>query len=123
MARRRFRDIASISGLIFNGYPGKSMKTKHLQANASLFFSVFQDYEPENLLYRQAYDEVYDFQLERGRMQQAFERIESHEIILRKPSKLTPFAFPIFAESFRERYSNEDWETRLKRLKDDLTNV
>ncbi|MBQ0148170.1 MAG: ligase-associated DNA damage response DEXH box helicase [Flavobacteriaceae bacterium] len=123
MARRRFRDIASISGLIFNGYPGKSMKTKHLQANASLFFGVFQDYEPENLLFRQAFDEVYDFQLERGRMQQAFERIENHEIILRKPSKLTPFAFPIFAESFRERYSNEDWETRLKRLKDDLTNV
>ena len=75
------------------------------------------------LFKRFAFDEVYDFQLERGRMQQAFERIENHEIILRKPSKLTPFAFPIFAESFRERYSNEDWETRLKRLKDDLTNV
>lgn len=122
MARHKFRDIASISGLIFNGYPGKSVKTKHLQANASLFFGVFQDYEPENLLYKQAYDEVYDFQLERHRMQKAFERIDAHEIILRKPSQLTPFAFPIFAESFRERYSNEDWETRLKRLKDEMIN-
>lgn len=92
-----------------------------MQANASLFFSVFEDYEPENLLYRQAFDEVYDFQLERQRMQNAFERIDAHEIILRKPKHLTPFAFPIFAESFRGRYSNEDWGTRLKRIKADLT--
>lgn len=117
MARRRFRDIAGIAGLVFQGYPGKQMKSKHLQANAGLFFAVFEDYDPQNLLLRQAYDEVFDFQLEEGRMQRAFDRISSHRIILTFPEKLTPFAFPIFSESFRERYSNEDWQSRLELLK------
>ncbi|MFD2555145.1 ligase-associated DNA damage response DEXH box helicase [Sphingobacterium tabacisoli] len=121
MARRRFRDIAGIAGLVFQGYPGKQMKSKHLQANAGLFFSVFEDYDPHNLLLRQAYDEVFDFQLEEGRMQRAFERISTHNIILSFPDKLTPFAFPIFSESFRERYSNEDWQSRLDSLKLQLT--
>ncbi|MGX1754720.1 ligase-associated DNA damage response DEXH box helicase [Sphingobacterium sp. NPDC055346] len=120
MARRRFRDIAGIAGLIFQGFPGKQMKSKHLQANAGLFFSVFSEYEPSNLLLREAYDEVFDFQLEKGRMQLAFERISKHKIIFSRPSKLTPFAFPIFAESFRERYSNEDWQSRLEKLKNQL---
>ena len=120
MARRRFRDIASIAGLVFQGYPGKPMKTRHLQANSSLFFSVFEDYDPGNLLLRQAYDEVMDFQLEAARMYAAFERISSHEINLTFPLKLTPFSFPIFAESFRERYSNEDWQSRLGKLKESL---
>ncbi|WP_293918274.1 MULTISPECIES: ligase-associated DNA damage response DEXH box helicase [unclassified Sphingobacterium] len=121
MARRRFRDIAGIAGLVFQGFPGKNVKTKHLQANSGLFFSVFQDYDPHNLLLREAYDEVFDFQLEEGRMQTAFNRISGHRIILTHPEKLTPFAFPVFSESFRERYSNEDWQSRLEKLKMQLT--
>ncbi|WDF67628.1 ligase-associated DNA damage response DEXH box helicase [Sphingobacterium oryzagri] len=117
MARRRFRDIAGIAGLVFQGFPGKGMKTKHLQANAGLFFSVFEDYDPTNLLLREAYDEVFDFQLEEGRMQLAFERIADHAIVLAFPKNLTPFSFPIFSESFREKYSNEDWQSRLELLK------
>ena len=117
MARRRFRDIAGIAGLVFQGFPGKQMKSKHLQANAGLFFSVFSEYEPTNLLLRESYDEVFDFQLEEGRMITAFERIDSHRIIFQKPEKLTPFAFPIFSESFRERYSNEDWQSKLEKIK------
>ncbi len=121
MAKRRFRDIAGIAGLVFQGFPGKNMKTKHLQANSGLFFSVFQDYDPNNLLLREAFDEVFDFQLEEGRMQKAFNRINAHHILLSSPEKLTPFAFPIFSESFRERYSNEDWQSRLEKLKMQLT--
>lgn len=117
MAKRKFRDIAGIAGLVFQGFPGKQQKTKHLQANSGLFFSVFEDYDPGNLLLREAYDEVYDFQLEYARMRIAFERIATHKIIFQTPKNLTPFAFPVFAESFRERYSNEDWQARLEKLK------
>ena len=120
MARRKFRDIAGIAGLVFQGYPGKPMKTKHLQANSGLFFSVFEEHDAGNLLLRQAYDEVYDFQLEASRMHQAFRRIETHRIVVQRPTQLTPFAFPVFAESFRERYSNEDWQSRLEKLKTQL---
>jgi ATP-dependent Lhr-like helicase len=91
-----------------------------LQANSGLFFKVFQDYEQNNLLLRQAYEEVYDFQLEIVRMRHAFERINNHRIVLRQPSQLTPFAFPIFAEIFREKFSNERLEDRLNKVKAQL---
>lgn len=119
MAKRIFRDIAQVSGLIFTGYPGKTMRSKHLQANSSLFFNVFEDNEPDHLLYRQAYDEVYDFQLEIERMQRTFARIETQEIIIKKLEKLSPFSFPILSESFRAKYSNEEWQDRLDKLKKD----
>jgi ATP-dependent helicase Lhr and Lhr-like helicase len=117
MARRKFRDIAGIAGLVFQGFPGKQVKARHLQANSGLFFKVFQDYEKDNLLLRQAYEEVYDFQLEIVRMRQAFERISTHRIIIRQPEFLTPFAFPIFAEIFREKFSNESLEDRMNKVK------
>lgn len=120
MARRKFRDIAGIAGLVFQGYPGKQVKARHLQANSGLFFKVFQDYERDNLLLRQAYEEVYDFQLEIVRMRQAFERISRHAVIVKHPEQLTPFAFPIFAEVFREQFSNEKLEDRMNKIKAQL---
>jgi ATP-dependent Lhr-like helicase len=120
MARRKFRDIASIAGLIFQGYPGKTMKAKHLQANSGLFFKVFENYDADNLLLKEAYDEVYQFQLEYARLYQIYERITGHRVRFLRPSKLTPFSFPIFAESFRERYSNEEWEAKLEKIKQQL---
>lgn len=115
-AKRRFRDIASIAGLVFTGYPGKEKKTRHLQASSQLFFKVFEDYEKDNLLLRQAYDEVLDFQLEITRMQQAFERISSHKVVVTHPDKPTPFSFPILVDSLRERFSNEDIKTRIDKI-------
>ena len=58
MARRKFRDIAVIGGLIFQGMPGEFVKQKHLQSSASLLFNVLSEYEPNSLLLRQAYSEV-----------------------------------------------------------------
>lgn len=120
MARRQFREIASISGLVFKGYPGKQVKTKHLQANSGLFFSVFEDYDKDNLLLKQAYDEVFTFQLEVARMHTAFQRIETHKKVLKVLKNLTPFSFPLFTESFREKYSNEDWLSRIDKIKAQL---
>ena len=117
MAKRKFRDIANIAGLIFSGYPGKQVKTKHLQASSQLFFQVFEEYESDNLLLRQAYDEVMEFQLEIVRLRNAFERIEKQKIIIQHPESLTPFSFPIFAESFREKFTSEEIEDRLRRIK------
>ena len=44
MAKRRFRDIASIAGLIFKGFPGKQKRDKHLQSSAQLFFDFPFDF-------------------------------------------------------------------------------
>jgi ATP-dependent Lhr-like helicase len=116
MAKRRFRDIATIAGLVFTGYPGKQKKTKHLQASSQLFFKVFADDDKNNLLFRQAYEEALDFQLEITRMQKAFVRMHSQKIVITQPEKPTPFSFPILVDTLRERFSNEDIQSRIDRL-------
>ncbi len=117
MARRKFRDIACISGLVFQGYPGKYVKNKHLQASAGLFFSVFTDYDKHNLLLRQAYDEVFYQQLEEPRLAAALQRIQNSKIIITNPKRFTPLSFPIKVDSLRANMSSEELEHRIERMK------
>ncbi|MDP3169907.1 MAG: DEAD/DEAH box helicase, partial [Polaromonas sp.] len=58
LAQRRFREIARVSGLIFQGYPGENRSNKQLQASSSLFWEVFRKYDPANKLLLQAEQEL-----------------------------------------------------------------
>jgi ATP-dependent Lhr-like helicase len=120
MAKRKFRDIASISGLVFNGYPGKMVKTRHMQASSQLFFSVFSDYEKNNLLLQQAYDEVMTFQMEEARLIEALHRMEKQNIIIKDMERFSPFCFPILTERFREKFTNEKLEDRVRKMIEQL---
>ena len=121
MARRKFRDIASIGGLLFQGFPGQRKKDKHLQSSAGLLFDVFQSYEPDNLLYIQSFEEVKTFQLEESRLRMALDRIATQEVCIEIPEKATPFAFPIIVDRLRERMSTEQLEDRIRKMKVRLT--
>jgi len=116
MAKRKFRDIAVIGGLIFQGFPGEQKKARHLQSSASLLFNVFSEYEPNNLLLRQAYNEVMEQQMEEQRLRDMLERIQKGKIIITFPKRLTPFCFPIKVDSMREDLSSEKLEERVKRM-------
>ncbi|MBS1599649.1 MAG: DNA ligase-associated DEXH box helicase [Bacteroidetes bacterium] len=116
MARRKFRDIAVIGGLIFQGYPGEYKKQRHLQSSASLLFNVFAEYEPHNLLLRQAYNEVMEQQMEEARLRDMLERIGKNDIIITFPEKLTPFCFPIKVDSMRGDLSSESLEERIQKM-------
>ena len=116
MARRRFRDIALISGLVFQGYPNKPVKSKHLQSGSQLFFEVFKDYEPDNLLYQQAVEETFDHGMERGRMQLVFEELEQKTIVWKNCSQPTPFSFPLITDRIRSKLSSETVEDRIKKM-------
>ncbi|HEV2355363.1 MAG TPA: ligase-associated DNA damage response DEXH box helicase [Puia sp.] len=120
MARRKFRDIAVIGGLIFQGYPGEHTKARHLQSSASLLFNVFTEYDPHNLLIRQAYNEVMEQQMEERRLRNMLERIGRGRIVLRWPQKLTPFSFPLKVDSMREDMSSEKLEDRVRRMQAQL---
>jgi ATP-dependent Lhr-like helicase len=120
MAKRKFRDIAVIGGLIFQGYPGEQKKARHLQSSASLLFKVFSEYESNNLLLRQAYQEVLDQQMEEVRLRNMLERIQQSNIILTFPQKLTPFCFPIKVDSMRENLTSEKLEDRVKKMQSQL---
>jgi ATP-dependent Lhr-like helicase len=116
MARRKFRDIAAISGLIFKGLPGQKVKERHLQSSSQLFFNVFHEYESHNLLLLQAFEEVMDFQLEEARLRMALDRIAHQKIIITEPDKPTPFAFPIMVDRTREKLTSERLEDRIKKM-------
>lgn len=116
MARRRFRDIARVAGLVFTGYPGKPKKDRHLQAHSGLFFDVFMESEPNHILLRQCFEEVFDFQLEQSRMQAALRQFESKEIVINPLTKVSPFGFPIMVERIRERFTSEQLEDRVKKM-------
>ena len=116
MARRKFREVAVIGGLIFQGYPGQFKKPRHLQSSAGLLFNVFAEYDPHNLLLKQAYHEVMEQQMEEQRLRNMLERIAKSKIILRFPHKLTPFCFPIKVDSMREDVSSEKLEDRVKKM-------
>ncbi|RYF70820.1 MAG: DEAD/DEAH box helicase, partial [Comamonadaceae bacterium] len=64
MARRRFREIARVSGLIFQSHPGERRSARQLQASAQLFFEVFRKYDSSNMLLRQADEEVLSQELD-----------------------------------------------------------
>ncbi len=116
MARRKFRDIAVISGLVFTGYPEKGIKMKHLQSSSQLLFDVFKDYEADNLLYTQAYRETFEHQLEEGRLRLALERIAQQELVIRNCSQPTPFSFPIITDRLREKMSSEKLADRIRKM-------
>ena len=116
MAKRKFRDIAAIAGLVFKGYPGQKIKDRHLQNSSQLIFQVFESYEPDNLLLRQALDEVVHQQLEYTRTREALERMQQQRCIVRMPEKPTPLAFPIMVDRLREQMSSEALLERIGKM-------
>lgn len=120
LARRRFREIARIAGLVFGGYPGAPKSMRQLQASSALFFDVFRQYDPDNLLLGQAQQEVLRQELEVQRLEQTLERLQGLRLDVRPIKRATPFAFPLMVERFRESLSSEKLADRIKRMVADL---
>jgi ATP-dependent Lhr-like helicase len=120
MASRKFRDIAVISGLVVQSQPGNRKNNKSLRSSSGLIFRVLEDYEPQNLLLRQAYTEVFNQQLEEVRLKAAFERISNSKIIIKHAKSFTPLSFPIKVDSLRQSLTSEDLDSRIKRIKNEV---
>ena len=116
LAQRRFREIARVSGLIFQGYPGEKRSNKQLQASSSLFYEVFRKYDPSNRLLLQAEQELLSQELEIGRLQAALARMNGQQLLLKTLARPTPFSFPLMVERFREQLSNESVADRIARM-------
>ncbi|MCB0645266.1 MAG: ligase-associated DNA damage response DEXH box helicase [Saprospiraceae bacterium] len=116
LAKRKFRDVAVISGLIFQGFPNKYKKERHLQSSSELLFGVFHDYEPDNLLYLQTYEEVMTFQLEEARLRDALKLIRQQKLVISKPTLPTPISFPLLVDRLREKMSTEQVEDRIRKM-------
>ena len=116
MARRQFREIARVAGLVFPGFPRSGKTARQLQASSGLFFDVFQRHDPDNLLLSQAYREVLERQLEQSRLGRTLQRLEQAEVLVRDPKRPTPLAFPLLVDTTRDRVSSEKLVDRIRKM-------
>jgi ATP-dependent Lhr-like helicase len=116
LAQRRFREIARVSGLIFQSHPGEARSSKQLQASSSLFWEVFKKYDPGNRLLHQAEAELLQLELDITRLRSSLERMASQTLVVKHLSRPTPFAFPLLVERLRETLSNEKLADRIARM-------
>jgi ATP-dependent Lhr-like helicase len=120
LAQRRFREIARVSGLVFQGFPGAGKSTRQLQASSGLFYQVFRQHDPENLLLDQAEEEVLRQELEVDRLEAALARLRADRLVVRPLARPSPFAFPLLIERLREKLSTEKLRDRIERMLRDL---
>ena len=93
LAQRRFREIARVAGLIFQGYPGAPKSTRQLQASSGLFYEVFRKYDAGNLLLAQAEREVLEQELDLERLRAALTRMRAQQIVYRRVMQPDPVRF------------------------------
>lgn len=116
MARRQFREIARVAGLVFPGFPRAGKTARQLQASSGLFFDVFTRYDAGNMLLTQAHREVLERQLERTRMGLTLQRIAAANVIVTTPRRTPPLSFPLLVDRVRDRVSSEKLSDRVKRM-------
>ena len=114
LARRQFREVARVAGLIVEGFPGARKSTRQLQASSGLLFDVFARFDPQNMLMAQARREVLERQLEVSRLQFTLARTARERLTIVTPERLTPLAFPLWAERIREQVSSESWLEKVQ---------
>ncbi len=121
MARRQFRDIARVAGMLTPSMPGATRRSqRQLQASSGLLFDVLKRYDPDHLLLAQAVREVFEAQMDVQALAAALARCATRRIELRQPRTLTPLSFPLWAETVRGELSTEDWSTRVRRAAEQL---
>ncbi len=116
LARKRFKEIAQIAGLVSTRAPGSRTSNRQLQVSAGLLYDVLLKYDPEHILLKQARQEALGQELHLPTLQESLLKIAAKERLLVQPVKHTPFSFGLWAESFRAQLSNESWSARVKRL-------
>lgn len=116
LARRQFREIARVAGLLPPSLPGRAARSlRQLQASSGLLFDVLKRHDPGHVLLAQAEREVFEAQLEVRALDEALHRCRSRVMDLHRPASLTPLAFPLWADAIRGQLSSEDWRTRVAR--------
>jgi ATP-dependent Lhr-like helicase len=116
LSQQRFREVARIAGLVFQGYPGQPKSNRQVQASSSLFFEVFRKHDAGNLLLTQAQREVMEQELELTRLRDTLIELHARTVAYREVKRATPFGFALMVERFREKVSTEKLSDRVARM-------
>ena len=120
LGRHHFREIARVAGLIMSGSPGAPPTMKSLQASSGLLYDVFARYDPANLLMEQSQREVLERQMDFTRLRETMEAMQQRQIVLVKCERLTPLAFPLWADRISHSVDTEDPAATLARMLEEL---
>lgn len=116
MARRHFREIARVAGLI-SGARGSDRQT---QASAGLIFDVLSEHDGDNMLLAQARREVLEQQFEFRRLHGALAAIGTKDIRVVETPRISPLAFPIWAAFVQSRLTTQGWLERISGMAEEL---
>lgn len=123
LTKRQFREIARIAGLLVVGHPGQPRSNRQLQASSELFYEVFREFDPQNLLLEQARREVLEQQLEVSRLKSSLEHLAAQRLVLKSTDQISPLAFPLWAQrlssqTVRVENAQQRIDRMLKQLED-----
>lgn len=116
MARRHFREVARVAGLV----SGAQRSQRQTQASAGLIFDVLCEHDAGNMLLEQTRREVLEQQFEFQRLKESLEKIARQEIVCVETPRLSPLAFPIWAEQIQSRLSTQDWLAQIAGMAQEL---
>jgi ATP-dependent Lhr-like helicase len=116
MARRHFREIARVAGLVAGG----RRTSRQTQSSAGLIFDVLSEHDSGNMLLAQTRREVLEQQFEFGRLREAVEAIAVKDIRIIDTPRLSPLAFPIWAEQVQSRLTTQGWLERITEMAREL---
>ncbi|MFN7814495.1 MAG: DNA ligase-associated DEXH box helicase, partial [Planctomycetia bacterium] len=116
MARRHFREIARVAGLVSGG----RRSDRQTQASAGLIFDVLAEHDAGNMLLAQARLSVLERQYEFRRLSDTLESLAHRDIRIVETPRLTPLAFPIWAEFVQSRLTTKDWLAQIADMARDL---
>lgn len=117
LARHQFREIARVSGLVQQSYPGARKGARQTQANAGLIYDVFREFDPGNLLLEQARREVFDRQFEQSRLARTLARLRQASLAIRCVTRPTPLGLPLVIERIGGRLSSQSLADRVEQMK------
>lgn len=121
LARRQFREVARVAGLILQTLPGRPQRSqREVQSSSRLLFEVLERYDPGNLLLLQSQREILERQLEYSRLHEVLLDLQNRPIRLIETKNLTPMAFPLWADRLSATLSAGDAAERLEQMLQNL---
>ena len=106
MVLQEFRQICMVSGLIYKGMPGRLKSGRYTQSSVRILFDIFKEFDPNNLLLKQARDSVFNQQLFPQRLQDRLAVI-ANQFVFATPKKVSPFGFTLYSEQLSAKMDGD----------------
>lgn len=117
LAKAQFREIARVSGLVYQHHPGARKTGRQVFSTAALIYDVFREFDADNLLLEQARREVLQRQFEQSRLTRALERLSTSRFLIKHTNGPTPLGLPLVLERLGGgRVSSETIEERVRKM-------